>query len=59
VRDEEEIVEEEEDNDGAKGDDDEKDEEIFDIEEINPTSYIHMGTPTFWLPLNPNWREKN
>jgi hypothetical protein len=52
-------VEEEEDNDGAKGDDDEKDEEIFDIEEINPTSYIHMGTPTFRLPLNPNWREKN
>jgi hypothetical protein len=29
-----------------------------DVEEINPTSYIHMGTPTFRLPLNPDWREK-
>jgi hypothetical protein len=58
ARDEEEIVEEEEDNDGAEGDDDEEDEEVFDVEEINPTSYIHMGTPVFWLPLNPDWREK-
>jgi hypothetical protein len=60
VRDEEideEIMEEEEGNDGAGGDDDE-DEEIFDVEAINPTSYIHMGTSTFQLPLNPDWREK-
>jgi hypothetical protein len=41
----------------AEGDD-EEDEEIFDVEEINPTSYIHMETPVFWLPLNPDWREK-
>jgi hypothetical protein len=31
---------------------------FFDVEEINLTSYIHMGTPVFWLPLNPDWREK-
>jgi hypothetical protein len=61
VRDEEEIEEEEgggNGNDGAEGDDDEENEDVFDVEEINPTSYIHMGTPIFWLPLNPNWREK-
>jgi hypothetical protein len=50
--------EEEEGNDEAEGDDDEEDEKVFDVEEINPTSYIHMGTPVFWLPLNPDWREK-
>jgi hypothetical protein len=61
ARDEEEIEEEEDGgngNDGAKGVDDEEDEEVFDVEEINPTSYIHMGTLDFWLPLNPDWREK-
>jgi hypothetical protein len=63
VRDEEEIDEEEDDgngngNDGAEGDDDEEDEDVFDVEEINPISYIHMGTPVFWLPLNPDWRKK-
>jgi hypothetical protein len=57
VRDEE-IEEEDDGNDGAKGDNDEEDEEIFYVEEINPTSYTHMGTQTFWLPLNPDWREK-
>jgi hypothetical protein len=61
TRDEEEIEEEEDggnENDGAEGDDDEEDEEVFDVEEINSTSYIHMGTPVFWLSLNPDWREK-
>jgi hypothetical protein len=60
ARDEEEIEEEEDGenkNDGAEADDDEEDE-IFDVEEINPISYIHMGTPVFWLPLNLDWREK-
>jgi hypothetical protein len=58
----EEETEEEEDggngNDGAEGDDDEEDEGVFDVEEIKPSSYIHMGTPVFRLPLNPDWREK-
>jgi hypothetical protein len=49
---EEEIEEEEERADG------EEEEEIFDIDEINPTSYIHMRTLIFRLPLNPDWREK-
>jgi hypothetical protein len=38
--------------------DDEEEEETFEVEEINPTSYIHMGTPIFWLTLNPDWMEK-
>jgi hypothetical protein len=62
ARDEEEIEEEEDggnENDGAEGDEDEEDEEVFDVEEINPTSCIHMVTPVFRLPLNPDWREKN
>jgi hypothetical protein len=61
ARDEEKIEEEEgggNGNDGAEGDDDDDNEEVFDVEEINPTSYIHMGTPVFRLPLNPDWMEK-
>jgi hypothetical protein len=61
ARDEEEIEEEEDggnENDGPEGDNDEEDEEVFDVEEMNPTSYIHMGTLVFWVPLNPDWREK-
>jgi hypothetical protein len=54
----EETKEEDDGNDGAEGDNDEEDEEVFYVEEINPTSYIHMGTPVFWLPLNLDWREK-
>jgi hypothetical protein len=55
---EEEIEEEDSGNDGADGDDDEEEEETFVVDEINPSSYIHMGTPTFWLSLNLDWREK-
>jgi hypothetical protein len=61
ARDAEEIEEEEDGgygNDEAEGDDNEEDEEVFDVQEINPTSYIHMETLVFWLPLNPDWREK-
>jgi hypothetical protein len=56
ARDEEievEIEEEEGDGDG-----DDKEEEEFDVDEINPSSYTHMGTPTFQIPLNPDWKEK-
>jgi hypothetical protein len=31
---------------------------IFDVEEITPTSYMHMGTLIFCQPQNPDWREK-
>jgi hypothetical protein len=61
ARDEEQIEEEEDggnENDGAEGDDDEEDEEFFNVEEIDPTSYINMGTPVFLLPRNLDWREK-
>jgi hypothetical protein len=57
ARDEEEIEEEQDggnEDDGDEGDDEEEDEEVFDVEGINPTSYIHMGTPVLWLPLNPD-----
>jgi hypothetical protein len=46
---EEEIEEEEDGNDGIDG---EEEEETFTMDEIIPSSYMHMGTPTFWLPLN-------
>jgi hypothetical protein len=54
----EEIEEEDDGNDGAEGDNDGEDEEIFDVEEINSTSYIHMRTPIFRLPQNPDWKDK-
>jgi hypothetical protein len=28
------------------------------VEEITPTSYMHIGTPIFRQPLNPDWRGK-
>jgi hypothetical protein len=61
ARDEEEIEEEEDGengNDRAEGDDDVEDEEVFDVEKINPTSYVHMVTSVFRLSLNPDWREQ-
>jgi hypothetical protein len=36
----------------------EEEEEVFDVEEITATSYMHMGTPIFRQPLNPDWRAK-
>jgi hypothetical protein len=55
VRDEE--IEEEVEEEGGGGDD-EGEEETYVVDEINPSSYTHIGTPTFWLPLNLDWREK-
>jgi hypothetical protein len=52
MRDEE--IEEEDDGDSG-----EEEEETFDVEEINPSSYIHMRTPIFGLPQNLDWRENN
>jgi hypothetical protein len=43
---------------GGDGDGDEGEEETYVVDEINPSSLTYMGTPTFWLPLNPDWREK-
>jgi hypothetical protein len=48
----EEIEEEVEEECG--GDDYEGEEETYIVDEINPSSYTHMGTLTFWLPLNPD-----
>jgi hypothetical protein len=45
----------EEDNDGADG---EGEGDTFDAEEVNPPNYVHMGTPIFRQPLNPDWRAK-
>jgi hypothetical protein len=53
VRDDE-IEEEYDGNDCDNG----EEEETVDVEEINPTSYTHMGTPIFQLLMNPDWREK-
>jgi hypothetical protein len=54
VRDEE--IEEEVEEEGG-GDDDEGEEETYVVDEINPSSYTHMGTQTFRLPMNLDWRE--
>jgi hypothetical protein len=54
----EEIEEEIEEEEGGGNGNDEKEEETFDVEEINPTSYIHMRTPTFRIPQNLDWRDK-
>jgi hypothetical protein len=51
-------IEEETKEKGGGGDDDEEEEETFVVDEINPSSYTHVGTPTFRLPLNPDWREE-
>jgi hypothetical protein len=55
VRDEE--IEEEVEEEGG-GDDDEGGGETYVVDEINSSCYTHMETPTFRLPLNPDWREK-
>jgi hypothetical protein len=36
----------------------EGEDESFDVEEINPPNYIHMGTPTFTQSQNPSSRAK-
>jgi hypothetical protein len=46
----EEIKEEDNDDQG------EEDEEIFDVEEINPPSYVDIGPFDFSAPANPTWR---
>jgi hypothetical protein len=53
-----EEIEEEVEEEGGGDDDDEGEEETYVVDEINPSSYIHMGTPTFRIPLNLDWREK-
>jgi hypothetical protein len=47
----EEIEEEAKGDEGGDGD---EEEEIFDVEEINPPNYVHMGTRIFRQPLNPD-----
>jgi hypothetical protein len=34
-------------------DEGEEDEEIFDVEEINPSSYVDIGLLDFRAPMNP------
>jgi hypothetical protein len=42
----------EKEDDGVDG----EEEEIFDVEEINPPSYVDIGHPGFRVPTNPTWR---
>jgi hypothetical protein len=48
----EEIEEEAEEDDG------DGEEEVFDVEEICPPSYVDMGPLMFKVPSNPTWRVK-
>jgi hypothetical protein len=41
--------------DGANG---EEEEEVFDVEEINPPNYADMGPLVFRAPTNSTWRAK-
>ena len=54
-------IEEESEGDADNGGDETThiyEEEIFDVEEIIPQAYVHMGTPSFQQPQNPGWRQK-
>jgi hypothetical protein len=37
-------------------DDGDEEEEVFDVEEINPSNYVDMGPLVFRAPTNPTWR---
>jgi hypothetical protein len=45
----------EEKDDGVDG---EEEEEIFDVEEINPPSYVDIGHLDFRVPMDPIWRAR-
>jgi hypothetical protein len=49
---------EEEAEEGAHGDDGGEEEEVFDVEEINPPNYVDMGPLMLRTPTNPSWRVK-
>jgi hypothetical protein len=40
------------------GDESEEEEEIFDVEVINPPSYVDIGHLGFRVPTNPTWRAR-
>jgi hypothetical protein len=46
---------EEEAEEVADGDDGKEEEEMFDVEEINPPNYVDMGSLVFRAPTNPTW----
>jgi hypothetical protein len=45
-------------DEGSGNDDDDEVEGTFDVEEIAPSYYMHMGAPIFRQPQNLDWREK-
>jgi hypothetical protein len=49
---------EEEAEEGAHGDDGGEEEEVFDVDEINPPNYVDMGPLMLRTPTNPSWRVK-
>jgi hypothetical protein len=53
-----EDIEEDDGNDVADGDNGEEEGEVFDVEEINPSNYVDMGSLVFRVPSNPTWRVK-
>jgi hypothetical protein len=46
---------EEEAEEVADGDDGKEEEEMFDVEEINPPNCVDMGSLVFRAPTNPTW----
>jgi hypothetical protein len=55
TRDDEIEEESDEGDDDANG---EEEEDVFDVEEINPPNYVDMGPLVFRAPTNPTWRVK-
>jgi hypothetical protein len=49
---------EEEAEEGTGGVDGEEEEDVFDVEEINPPNYVDMGPLVFRAPTNLTWRVK-
>jgi hypothetical protein len=47
---------EEEAEEGVDGDDGEEEEDVFNVEEINPPNYVDVGPLVFRAPTNPTWR---
>jgi hypothetical protein len=44
--------------DAEEGADGEEEEDVFDVEKINPPNYVDMGPLMFRAPTNPIWRMK-
>jgi hypothetical protein len=52
------AIDDEIEEEAVEGADGEEEEEVFDVEEINPPNCVDMGPLMFRAPTNPTWRVK-